>query len=260
MKLRCIVDPPHHASFPVARKHHSIPHLWKDCQVPFAKLWRSAYHDVSTNAPMLQDLTDHGPQSLLDQKCEETNSFCYGNCELVENARKVHPRYKQLLASCFHAVVDSMAYQGYKTRLDRFDLFHGHLVRLPSSSHFSQKSCLALLCHCYEYPAVGSSILPGIHLGHCHVGSTCNPTLDEWRFRNAVCTLGSQQHDVWLLDGAAAQVASLRVDDTPFGPSCPNTVWEAALGDVLADIYYIENDIYCKLVSQTTRSGWLSSS
>jgi len=134
---------------------------------------------------------------------------------------------------------------------------------------------LGILFHCFEYPAVNNThgILQNVSLGYGQVGSTCHPTLEEWKFRNVLWMLGwvddndnettpeaSPLHpQMFLLNGSAPEIAHLQMDDTAFGPQSPNTVWEGFLvghngntddrGRVLTDLYHCVEDgsIWCEL-------------
>jgi hypothetical protein len=102
-------------------------------------------------------------------------------------------------------------------------------------------------------------VMAGIDLGFCQKGSDCQPSLGEWRYRNVLWStwwpldessspndddLPTLQQVMWLLDGASPEIAKLRMDGTPFGPHCPNTVFEDFLGTPLADIFFIDGNLY----------------
>lgn len=142
------------------------------------------------------------------------------------------------------------------------------------------KSMLGILFHCAEYPesscvdgdGQGNSgtqdgdeeptILQGIDLGYCQRGSDCRPSLEEWRFRNALwttswanetsfrgdvhkdCTIQQLQQSIWLLDEESPGVAKLRIDGSEFGACCPNTVYEGFLGDPIGDIFLLDDGLY----------------
>lgn len=211
----------------------------------------------------------------------------FGPCQLHAGGtvHRVHPNLEPFLADTFRSVRASMNHNGYATELSRFDLFHGHVFQRSIFS--SQVALVGILFHCAEYPAVHPSsstfeddhtsnengefvILKDVDLGLCQLGSTCHPTLDEWRFRNVLWSTwwplvrtsnnnnrtsdekqqpmnvltGSLSQAIWLLDGLSPEVAELRVDCEPFGPNCPNTVFEGFLGDMLGDIYYLNGDLF----------------
>lgn len=188
---------------------------------------------------LIPELIHGGVQGLLHPTKKEPKSIRHGPCQIVNEAYAVKPHYEELFAACFHAVVESMALYGFNTRLNRFDLFHGHLFVTSSQT-------AGILFHCYEYPN-GETILPGIPLGYCAANSDCAPTIDEWSFRNVLWVLGqtsslvgAQMQAVWLLDGKSPEISTLRIDSEPFGPNCPNTIWEGSFGTVVSDVFYDE--------------------
>jgi hypothetical protein len=181
------------------------------------------------------------------------------------------------LRDTFHSVIDSMHMYGFSTSLSRFDLFHGHLFRsddIVTSCSTTSQSLLGILFHCAEFPmgacedAVTNTtdgsqketkpILEGVDLGYCQQNSDCRPSLQEWRFRNALWSAwwpsqsdsngkvppASLQQAIWLLDGASPGMAKLRVDGTEFGPDCPNSVNEDFLGSPIGDLFLLNDDLY----------------
>mmetsp|Transcript_20948 Transcript_20948/g.42260 ORF Transcript_20948/g.42260 Transcript_20948/m.42260 type:complete len:291 (-) Transcript_20948:104-976(-) len=177
----------------------------------------------------------------------------FGRCSLASSGTvcRVDAPMERLLRSAFEAVVLSHALHGIQTRLSRFDLFHSHLLR----ARYGDVAVLSTLFHCAEYPASASDIFCDVvQLGYCQAGSDCFPTQHAWRYRNVLWASWwmdglnddrrTQPQAIWLLDGAADEVAKLRVDKTPFAePGCPNTIWEGNLGCHIADIYYLGNGI-----------------
>lgn len=200
----------------------------------------------------------------------------FGQCQLHGGADmfRLKPQLEPLMMQTFGSVVESMNTYGYKTRLSRFDLFHGHLFRTTVSSRYA---LIGMLFHCAEYPAMihtaqsttcsATPILKEINLGFCQQYSTCQPSLDEWRYRNVVWSTWwdisasdipalskssssssskqvSQNQAIWLLDGASPEIHMLRVDGSDFGPDCPNSVYEGFLGETLGDVICIEDQLY----------------
>ena len=154
---------------------------------------------------------------------------------------------------------------------------------------FGATKLIGILFHCYEYPGVidanitvasdgvveeAAEILNGIDLGHYRYESDCFPTLEEWQYRNvlwaahwndnmedashrrstapAPVVVSDIRQDIWLLDGKDEDiVAHLRIDGTPFGPGCPNTVWEGYLGKPICDVYNLDGTICCAYLAST---------
>ena len=179
----------------------------------------------------------------------------FDKCSLASGRihRPVAP-LEPLLRRIFRHANSARLAHGLQGELSRYDLFHGHLF----SARLDGLAVLGILMHAYEYPAQDAHILGGVTLGYCQEGSDCRPRLREWRFRNLLWSCwwpsgqqtapGGEQTTVeetpaptrvrggapgmrpeqgtWLLDGTAPAVAALRVDGTPFGPDCPNAVWE----------------------------------
>ncbi|CAJ1934873.1 unnamed protein product [Cylindrotheca closterium] len=193
---------------------------------------------------------------------------------------QVLPELQDLFTEAFQAVVEShrLLNESSGVQLSPYDLFHGHLFR---RSTYHQKGTvlysknethiqsfknqedeqieigsphhqLGILFHCCEYPAMDNpqGILEGIPLGNDQVGSTCQPTLEEWKFRNVLWLAGWQNIDgrqqreesssssslslqqppnMWLLNGSAPEISQLQMDGSEFGPQSPNTVWEGFL-------------------------------
>jgi hypothetical protein len=46
------------------------------------------------------------------------------------------------------------------------------------------------------------------------------------------------------LDGESPEIAKLRIDGTEFGACCPNTVYEDFLGDIIGDIFLLDDQLY----------------
>jgi hypothetical protein len=187
---------------------------------------------------------------------------------------RVGPELESYFADTFQAVIESHKLHGNTVQMSRYDLFHGHLfysstTRAMDDEMTSQKirtEQLGILFHCAEYPAKDSDVLTGIDLGSCQIDSTCRPSLNEWRYRNVLWSAwwnnSSTNNDdddddddddttnmkqgMWLLDGAAPEIADCRMDGSEFGPQCPNSVWEGYLGTVLADIYCLgDGKVWC---------------
>lgn len=205
----------------------------------------------------LHHIWQNGVSVLVDHHSETSPrdaGLVFGHCRLTHgNVWRASSDYEKLFAGTFHFVVESHALHGIQTYMSPYDLFHGHLVR----GKVGDFATLNVLFHCAEYPAYGSGIFD-FHLGHCQVGSDCTPSLQAWRYRNVLwsswwplesaarqigITQPVAEQALWLLDGMANAVADLRVDATPFGPKCPNTVWEGNFGCRIADIYHLGGDI-----------------
>ena len=174
----------------------------------------------------------------------------FGQCSLVggiDELWRPEASVESVLASAFQSAVASHALHGIAdTRMSRYDLYHGHLIRSTS-----QDVCaLAILFHAAEYPANDCGVLADVDLGHCQCGSDCRPTLEGWRYRNILWASWWPSEDgikqvcneqaIWLMDGNATEVANLRVDKTQFGAGCPNAIWEGYFRECLADVYCLD--------------------
>jgi hypothetical protein len=203
----------------------------------------------------------------------DANTLQFGACRLHGGAElfRLTPKMDPIMMQTFVSVVESMKIYGYKTRLSRFDLFHAHLFR---TSLLSRYALIGMLFHCAEFPAINStkstscsaksgSILKDINLGFCQQDSTCEPSLEEWRFRNVVWSTWwdlsetdfpalqssfseevSHNQVIWLLDGASPDIHKLRIDGSEFGPGCPNAVYEGYLGETLGEVICVNDQLY----------------
>ena len=174
----------------------------------------------------------------------------FGQCSLVGGIDRLwRPKssVESVLASAFQSAVASHTLHGIAdTRMSRYDLYHGHLIR----SMFQDVCALAILFHAAEYPASDCGVLADVDLGHCQCGSDCRPTLEGWRYRNILWASWWPSEDgikqvcneqaIWLMDGKAMEVANLRVDTSQFGAGCPNAIWEGYFGECLADVYCLD--------------------
>uniref|UniRef100_A0A7S4M9C8 Uncharacterized protein n=1 Tax=Odontella aurita TaxID=265563 RepID=A0A7S4M9C8_9STRA len=208
--------------------------------------------------------------------------LCFGKCDLTglgdsdaatNSICLVGPDLEDHFVSIFRSVVASQRARGGTTRLSQHDLHHGHIFRaclrgeLSETEEKSKIAIVGTLFHCAEYPSDNCGILRGINLGHCQIGSDCSPTLEDWRFRNALWSawwpVPTQQvvnnedtkywypsvcvrQAMWLLDGKSHLVEALRMDGTEFGPDCPNNMWEGHLGSHVGDVFHLGgNGVWC---------------
>jgi hypothetical protein len=214
-----------------------------------------------TSTTLTGDSSYHPEEKLAQSMCS------FGNCELATGSLHcVHPELENFFTKTFDAVVDSREQHGCTTKLSRHDLFHGHLFRTSLSKGIEQLdaelSLIGILFHCADYPAKDDDVevMADFDLGYCQAGSDCRPTLHDWRYRNVLWSAwwppNNQRCDdstpfmprqsLWLLDGEAPEVSDLRIDtSSSFGPNCPNTVWEGHFGSHIADIYNINNVVFC---------------
>ena len=220
---------------------------------------------------------------LTDLNAMEFSSLGHLHPGGGEEVYSIKPELESFFVDKFESVVDSMNLYGFQTKLSRFDLFHGHLFRsnhvvTSSTDTTTPQALLGILFHCSEYPMYVPTkkdddkedeyddddqnnnedvVMAGIDLGFCQNGSDCRPSLEEWRYRNVLWStwwpleesslnddLPKLQQLILLLDGASPEIAKLRIDGTPFGSNCPNTVFEDFLGTPLADIFYIDGNLY----------------
>jgi hypothetical protein len=201
----------------------------------------------------------HGASELIEPGSETSPSRAgleSGRCSLAYGSvwRAAAP-VEALLLGAFQSVLASHARFGIPTRISRHDLFHGHLMR----ARVGDVAMTSVLFHAAEYPTRDPRVLDA-PLGHCQLDSDCAPTLHGWRYRNVLWVSwapvqpvrgGRAAQAVWMLDGAAAAVAGLRVDGSPFGAGCPNTVWEGHLGSRVADVYHLgRGRVWCAHVVQ----------
>ena len=143
--------------------------------------------------------------------------------------------------------------------LDRFDLFHAHLIVLHGPGR------LGALFHAREYPA---GVHEGGHfpfdLGFCHAGSTC---LDASTDPVSAATSMARRNLLWLLAGDEGRGQQVFVLDTsldglacdleggcPGSPPAPrelvrdyhlpaHTILESDLGECPADVYFFQGEV-----------------
>lgn len=222
-------------------------------------------------ATALRQTWKHGAQKLVHPSWSDPSLLqsdyqvelpSWGPCELYSGPlARVDPHLETLLRQTFQAVVDAKAHHGdSETKLSRYDLFHGHVFRTNLLLE-EEAALVGILFHCAEYPNSENQadIMTNVPLGHCQRGSDCHPTLHDWRYRNVLWSAWWRPQDdgqppvrnrttrqaMWLLDGASSEISDLRVDATPFGPDCPNTVWEGHFGKPIGDIYNVSNTMFC---------------
>mmetsp|Transcript_32990 Transcript_32990/g.49837 ORF Transcript_32990/g.49837 Transcript_32990/m.49837 type:complete len:259 (-) Transcript_32990:99-875(-) len=217
---------------------------------PFVKKGRCVANKTLFDfSALLREIRDKGARAVCHNLSQK--NLQYGSCILACNpVYSVRESYQRLFLSTFDMVIESMDSNGYKTELNRFDLFHGHLFH----TQVDCKEIVGILFHCYEYPN-SDVILKDVNLGFCQAHSCCSPSLEEWRYRNVIwvawwcddATVGIYRpptQKIFLLDGSHKCISDLRVDATKFGPNCPNTVWEGHFGNAIGDVYHFEGDIY----------------
>jgi hypothetical protein len=242
---------------------------------PLSSLWSSS------SIGQIKQIWSQGTSAIKGEQLLDTSILQFGDCQLhggAEDVFRLTQELDPLMLETFNSVVESMNYNGHKTRLNRFDLFHGHIFRNTLSSRCA---LIGMLFHCAEYPAISYStshstttigattsntpILEGINLGFCQQSSTCQPSLDEWRYRNVVWSTWwdvsqsdipssssvpsssisiSQNQAIWHLDGASPEIQKLRMDGSDFGPNCPNAVYEGFLGETLGDVICLDDQLY----------------
>lgn len=160
----------------------------------------------------------------------------FGNCTLAEDVvRLADPKAEAALARILHAVPGAAQAAGCDVELNRFDLFHGHLVQLRPGLG------LGLLLHASEYPAFDAEAFP-VFLGYCQEGSPLRYNAERMRHRNIVVLLPPPGQEPagevkgFVLDAASPPVEAI----IPSYARAPlYTVYEDSLGVPLADVYVL---------------------
>ena len=232
----------------------SLISVTSEAEIEFALRGEQLDHILPPSAHLLRRAWSEASSSALQKTKTATRpvdaGFEFGRCSLVGGVDELWrptASVESVLASAFRSVVSSHALHGIgETRMSRYDLYHGHLIR----SAFQDSCALAILFHAAEYPANDCGVLTDVDLGHCQCGSDRQPSLDGWRYRNVLWASwwprenGFEQiyneQAIWLMDGNTTEVANLRVDESPFGVARPNAIWEGYLGECLADIYCLD--------------------
>jgi hypothetical protein len=129
-------------------------------------------------------------------------------------------------AAVFAAVAAHAPALGLPVELSRFCTFHGHL--------FVTTSCVGLLIHSREYPALGPDF--DINLGNCQVGSMCHWNSHLMALRNILYIVPARLHlDTRLVVLHTGELPELLAP----GVSALHTVYESDFGQPLADVNYM---------------------
>ncbi|KAK7284375.1 hypothetical protein RJT34_19120 [Clitoria ternatea] len=138
----------------------------------------------------------------------------------------------------FELIVNRGPSVGLDVKLNRFDLFHGHLFLAVDSGR------LGILFHAKEYPEYDKQVFP-YNMGFCQRGS--NVTYDDsMNLRNILwlAPLPGDSKDSWVAPGVLV-VLDARADGIIYRDLIPDyvkyarTIYEDDLGDVAVDVNYL---------------------
>ncbi|EGX46178.1 hypothetical protein AOL_s00110g2 [Orbilia oligospora ATCC 24927] len=117
------------------------------------------------------------------------------------------------------------------TVLSRFDLFHGHLFANPSTG------AVGVVFHSKEYPAENTETFP-FNLGYCQINSNVTFVQKIMRKRNIIWIIDDRDRtSLWRVDmGVRTGDSAI---DTILGGEPFYTLYEGSLGNVVADLYYL---------------------
>ncbi|KAI3900698.1 hypothetical protein MKW92_003332 [Papaver armeniacum] len=162
-------------------------------------------------------------------RCELTRTP-YGRLFVAEEINKYFAFLFELIASRGPEV-------GFNVSLNRFDLFHGHLILATNSGR------LGILFHAKEHPAL-DKVFP-YNMGYCQKGS--NMVYDEsMNFRNILwlAPLPSTSSKDWLAPGVLVVLDAhpggiIYEDLIPEYAHIVRTIYEEDLGDNVVDVNFL---------------------
>ncbi|MCL7050775.1 hypothetical protein MKW94_006522 [Papaver nudicaule] len=163
-------------------------------------------------------------------RCELTRTP-YGRLFVAEEINKY-------FAFLFELIVARGPEVGFNVSLNRFDLFHGHLVLATNSGR------LGILFHAKEHPAFDKDVFP-YNMGYCQKGS--NMVYDEsMNLRNILwlAPLPSTSSKDWLAPGVLVVLDAhpggiIYEDLIPEYAHVVRTIYEEDLGDNVVDVNYL---------------------
>ncbi|KAK0600949.1 hypothetical protein LWI29_019896 [Acer saccharum] len=162
-------------------------------------------------------------------------------CELTRTPygrRFISQELNSYLRYLFELIVARGSSVGLSVSLNRYDLFHGHLILATESGR------LGILFHAREYPAYDKYVFP-YNMGYCQKGS--NVTYDDsMNFRNILwlAPLPNKSAKGWEAPGVLV-VLDARPDGIIYRDIIPEyvdfarTIYEDDLGDAVADVNYL---------------------
>ncbi|KAL2345669.1 hypothetical protein Fmac_006954 [Flemingia macrophylla] len=165
-----------------------------------------------------------------EDRCELTRTP-YGRRFICEELNL----YLQFL---FRLIVDRGPSVGLDVKLNRFDLFHGHLFLAVDSGR------LGILFHAKEYPAYDKQVFP-YNMGFCQIGS--NVTYDDsMNLRNILwlAPMPGDSDESWVAPGVLV-VLDARPDGIIYRDLIPDyvnfarTIYEDDFGVVAVDVNYL---------------------
>ncbi|XP_020212403.1 uncharacterized protein LOC109796950 isoform X1 [Cajanus cajan] len=169
-------------------------------------------------------------EGSTEERCELTRTP-YGRRFICEELNL----YLQFL---FQLIVDRGPSVGLDVKLNRFDLFHGHLFLAVDSGR------LGILFHAKEYPAYDKQVFP-YNMGFCQRGS--NVTYDDsMNLRNILwlAPMPGDSDESWVAPGVLV-VLDARPDGIIYRDLIPDyvnfarTIYEDDFGDVAVDVNYL---------------------
>ncbi|KAA0050901.1 T-box protein 41 [Cucumis melo var. makuwa] len=170
----------------------------------------------------------HGSQS---HKCELTRTP-YGRRFISEELNS----YLQVL---FELIATRSSAMGINIKLNRFDLFHGHLFLAFDNNR------LGILFHAKEFPAYDKKTFP-CNMGYCQIGSNVSYD-DSMNLRNILwlAPMPSSSTKDWEAPGVLV-VLDAHPDGIIYRDIIPDyvhiarTIYEDDLGDTVVDVNYLD--------------------
>lgn len=141
------------------------------------------------------------------------------------------------LENLFNLIVGRAPDIGLEVSLCRFDLFHGHIF-------ITETGRLGILFHAKEYPACNKEF--PFNMGYCQIGSNVTYDADSMNLRNILwlAPLPSISGKDWLAPGVLVALDAhpggiIYRDVIPEYLDYVRTIYEGDLGDVVADVSYL---------------------
>ncbi|KAL1914476.1 uncharacterized protein VTP21DRAFT_8859 [Calcarisporiella thermophila] len=151
----------------------------------------------------------------------------FGKCSLSKTEtvfRGLDRQVDEYFSKLFQSIAEnSQKLIGVSIKLNRFDLWHGHL--------FVNKKVIGILFHAMEYPRLDEDF--PYPLGYCQANSTVTYNAKTMVFRNAlwispICNEGPPK--MWILDSSKRE---------GLGEEPVFTMDETTLGTLATDVYYL---------------------
>ncbi|CAE7413973.1 unnamed protein product [Symbiodinium natans] len=132
-----------------------------------------------------------------------------------------------MLKDIIFSTVAAARSAGLSVEVNRFDLFHGHVVQRRNGD-------IVLLLHASEYPARNLESFP-VNLGYCQIDSPLEYHSATMQFRNLL-VLFSDRVRAFALDAEADTVKALIPE---YARKPVYVLYEDTLGEPLADVYFL---------------------